>query len=727
MKIPRTSALAVLCALAAMPLMAAEFHVSPKGDDANPGTAAKPFATLPAAQTAVRAAGDRAGSTVILHGGVYSLQKSLEFSEADSGTKEKPVVWKAAPGETVSVIGGVVVPATAIKRVTDPNILSRVIEESGKRGILEIDLKALGITDCGEVGPRGFMRPYLPAPVEISIDGEPLNLAHWPNGGRARTGSIIERGARPRYGDKPDRGGQFIVPERAEKWMQAKDAFIFGYFSNNYADDTVKIAGVSRDKLKDKSGNNIERVVLTTEQPHLYGFSAGRPFIAKNLIEEIDVPGEYAFDRAAGKLYFMPPAGKKLDAARAIISTIETPLLSFVNASNIRVEGVTIECTRGIGAYIEGGQAVRIVNSTLRNIGMVAVCMGRGTDSAEVPFSPEVLGPVSGSIGGLYTHLYMDTVFDRKAGTDHGVSGCEIYNTGEGGVSLGGGERKSLTPGNNFVENCKIHDFNRAEESYRGGVNLDGVGNRVSHCEIYNAPGCALFLHGNEHIIECSNIHHVMKVAGDMGAFYMGRDPTERGNVIRSNYWHDLSLSGETFCLYFDDTGGDSSKVYGNIFYKAGAFGTVFMPGGSDFRIENNIFIDCHHPLFPKKRPPAVALYRTRAAAVGFDQSPWRERYPEFLDYFENIGKLPRRNVYLNNVDVVSPRPAPADGSPVPTPVEAIKPGYWKTDSDPGFVNWAAGDFRVKPDAEVFKKLPDFKPGDFSQMGLLEQPWKSRK
>jgi hypothetical protein len=715
---------AALLPLAIAPLPAAEFHVSPKGDDANPGTAEKPFATLLAAQKSVRTAADRPGSAIILHAGVYSLKKSLEFSEADSGTREKPVVWKAAPGESVSVIGGVQVPAAAIKRVTDANVLSRVIEESGKQGLLEIDLTAIGVGDCGEVGPRGFMRPYIPAPVEIAIDGEPLQIARWPNASRARTGSVIEKGAVPRIGEKPDRGGKFIVPDRAEKWTQAKDAFLFGYFSNNYADDTVKVAGVSREKMKDKAGKDIERIVLTTGQPHLYGFSGGRAFIAKNLIEEIDMPGEYAFDRKAGKLYLLPPAGKKLDAAQVVVTTLKTPLLSFVNASNIQWEGVTLESTRGIGAYIEGGQAIRIGKSTLRNIGMVAVCMGRGTDPAEIPFATEakdILGPVSGAIGGLYTHFYADTVFDRKAGTDHGVSGCHIYNTGEGGVSLGGGERKSLTPGNNFVENCRIHDFNRWEESYRGAVNLDGVGNRVSHCEIYDAPGCALFLHGNEHIIENSEIHHVMKVAGDMGAFYMGRDPTERGNIIRYNYWHDAALGGERFCLYFDDTGGDASKVYGNIFNKTGSFGTIFMPGGSDFLIENNTFIDCHKPLFPKKRGGAGPLSRLRAAAVGYDKSPWRERYPEFLDYFEPGVKLPRRNVYHNNLAVVTRPPTATE------PIESIRPGYWKTDSDPGFVNRAAGDFRFKPDAEAFKKLPGFKPGDISKMGLLEEPWKSRK
>ena len=49
---------------------------------------------------------------------------------------------------------------------------------------------------------------------------------------------------------------------------------------------------------------------ITTVQPHMYGFAAGRPWtrwIALNLLEEIDLPGEYMADKKSGKLYFLPP------------------------------------------------------------------------------------------------------------------------------------------------------------------------------------------------------------------------------------------------------------------------------------------------------------------------------------------------------------------------------------------------------------------------------------
>ncbi len=39
-------------------------------------------------------------------------------------------------------------------------------------------------------------------------------------------------------------------------------------------------------------------------------------------------------------------------------------------------------------------------------------------------------------------------------------------------------------------------------------------------------------------------------------------------------------------------------------------------------------------------------------------------------------------------------------------------------DHDPGFVDMAHGNFQLKPDAEVFSRLPGFKPIPFQKIGL---------
>ena len=70
-------------------------HLSPAGNDANPGTAAQPLATLAAAQRAARAAAAKKPVTVWLHAGTYYLPETVRLTAEDSGTVEAPVVSPA--------------------------------------------------------------------------------------------------------------------------------------------------------------------------------------------------------------------------------------------------------------------------------------------------------------------------------------------------------------------------------------------------------------------------------------------------------------------------------------------------------------------------------------------------------------------------------------------------------------------------------------------------------
>jgi hypothetical protein len=76
------SFLAVLLALSAVAVSAADFFVAPDGKDINPGTAAAPFATVTRAREAVRQE-VREGLTkdilVLIRGGVYAQTQTLTF------------------------------------------------------------------------------------------------------------------------------------------------------------------------------------------------------------------------------------------------------------------------------------------------------------------------------------------------------------------------------------------------------------------------------------------------------------------------------------------------------------------------------------------------------------------------------------------------------------------------------------------------------------------------
>src|SRR5690242_7673780 len=84
-----------------------ELFVSPDGDDAAPGTAAQPLATLIAAQIGARRAVRRGAGpiTVTVRAGTYYLKEPLTFGP-DDASPDSPVIYTAAPGEVVTLSGG---------------------------------------------------------------------------------------------------------------------------------------------------------------------------------------------------------------------------------------------------------------------------------------------------------------------------------------------------------------------------------------------------------------------------------------------------------------------------------------------------------------------------------------------------------------------------------------------------------------------------------------------
>ena len=100
----------VLLLTPALALAAAQttFYVAPDGSDANPGTEAKPFATLEKARQAVRAINkDMTGDiVVVLRGGTYRIDKTITFEADDSGTNGHNVIYRAQAGETPIISGG---------------------------------------------------------------------------------------------------------------------------------------------------------------------------------------------------------------------------------------------------------------------------------------------------------------------------------------------------------------------------------------------------------------------------------------------------------------------------------------------------------------------------------------------------------------------------------------------------------------------------------------------
>jgi hypothetical protein len=93
---------------------AVELYVGPNGNDAWSGRLAKPkpdrsdgpFATLHRARDEARRWKATDAVTVLVRSETYFLSQPLVLEPEDSGTRERPVVWAAYPGEHPVVSGG---------------------------------------------------------------------------------------------------------------------------------------------------------------------------------------------------------------------------------------------------------------------------------------------------------------------------------------------------------------------------------------------------------------------------------------------------------------------------------------------------------------------------------------------------------------------------------------------------------------------------------------------
>jgi hypothetical protein len=231
-----------------------------------------------------------------------------------------------------------------------------------------------------------------------------------------------------------------------------------------------------------------------------------------------------------------------------------------------------MEATRGLAVRILNGSGNRIDGCLIRNIGTWAV--------------------------------------EIEGGSDNGVLRCDIADTGDGGVMVSGGDRMTLESGRHFVDDCDFKRQGRWSKCYVPAIQLNGVGLRAAHNRIQDHPHCAILFWGNDHLIEFNDIHHVALETGDVGAIYTGRDYSFRGNRIRSNFIHETGGVGMgSMGVYMDDC-VSGTEVTGNVFWKV--HWAMFIGGGRDHRVENNLFVDCD---------PAI-----RVDGRGLDPSPvWRD------------------------------------------------------------------------------------------------------
>lgn len=649
---------------------AAEVFVAPKGDDAHDGSEQHPFATLTRARDEVRALrkrGLRGPLAVTVLPGRYSVPRTLSLTAEDSGTPDGPVVYRARKRGTALFFGGVRL--HGFKPVTDEALLKRLPPESRGK-VYQCDLKALGITDYGELKVRGFGQPPSPPTVELYFNGKPMTLARWPNKGFVGIRKLINPGSKA----KGEPSVFEYDSDRPERWLHATDGWLFGYFHFLWADATAKIGNI------DPTAHT-----LTTAEPYDYGGRGmstiqGIQYYAFNLLEEIDMPGEWYLERTTGMLYLYPPADP--DAATIEMGMFSRPMVTLAGVHDVWFDGLVFD----LGRYN----------------GIVA------TNCTDCLFVGCTVSRFAGN--GVMIH----------GGKHDTLLGCTIGWIGRRATEIIGGDRASLTPGRHVVENCILHDFGRIDRTYTPAIQLEGVGNRVAHNLMYNGPSSAMRIEGNDHLIEFNEVYNMVQESDDQGAMELFRNATYRGVVFRYNYLHDIGKAGGKTvhgqaALRFDDA-ISGMVVYGNVFRRAanGRFGAVQMNSGRDNLIDNNLFLDCKQGISGGWNPANSVWRMLRAGKKppDFFTTPlYLKRYPKLATMLEDPGiNHVWRNVFYRCGAVATSTHH----------LDLFENGVFPR-QDPGFVDAPHGDFRLRRDAPLFAVV-GFKPIPFDEIGPYPSP-----
>jgi hypothetical protein len=665
----------------------AEFYVSPAGKDtwsgrratADAGSTDGPFATLGKAREAVRELKKstglpEGGVTVWLTPGTYALEQGFALTAEDSGEAGKPIIYRATGEGQVRITGGRAV--TGWQKVEDKAVLRR-LEPAAREKVLQADLKAQGITNYGTFRSRGFGRPTAPAALEVFLRDQPMTLARYPNGDFLKITGIPAPTGDEHGGTlgKLEAGFNYDS-DRPTRWADANDIWVHGYWAYDWANSYEHIASIDKQK----------HLIKTSPRYGNYGFRTGQRFYFLNILEELDQPDEWYLDRKTGILYFWPPAA--LEPGDVTVSLVETPLVSLNDASYVELRGLTLACTRADGIYLEGGREDRVTDCTILDVGNSGVTV--------------------------------------NGGEKHGVENCVISEAGDGGISLTGGDRRTLAPCGHYAVNNHIHHIARWSRCYAPAIAMSGVGIRAANNLIHDHPHCAILFSGNEHVIERNEIHHVCLETGDVGAIYTGRDYTYRGNVIRYNFIHHTGGVGMgSMGIYMDDC-VSGTRIYGNILWKLHR--AVFLGGGRDFQVENNIFVDCDPAVELDGRGLSKAqvwhdmVYKTmkrRLEDVKWREPPYRTRYPELADlepyYAKDDGVPPGNILVAHNLCVGSQLLKITWGAQ--EGMAECKDNF--VNLDPLFVDAAHGDFRLKPDSPVLGQ--GFEPIPCEAIGRIEQ------
>lgn len=550
-------------------LQGAEFFVGPDGDDAGPGTQAAPFATLERARMAVREARRQAPAapvTVQVRGGVYALATPLKLDAEDSGSESAPVVW-TAHGKEKPILQGAG-PATGWS----------LHQGSVWKAELRTQSSRLTFRQIFFAGRRQEMARY------PNLDPDKPFESGW---------TFVDCGA---VAPEPKRMFGAAAAD-LRQWARPQDGEVCIFPGHEWWNNIVPIQQIDRETRR-----------VTLSRNCNYEIAAGDRYFVRGLLEELDEPGEWYFDRQSGVLYFWPP--EPLGDQPVLVPRLRTILELGKETSHVTFRGFTLEYCEGSAVVVNDATACLLAECVIRNVGD-----------------------------------YNGSGVSITGGSHNGVVACDISGTGSHGIHLGGGDEKTLTAAENYAEDNLI-TRSGVFHKQGNGVNLTGTGNRVSGNTLHHLPRFGIQFSGQNHLIERNHIHHVCQETMDTGAIYGSSLNwlSAHGTVIRHNFIHDVigrsGKAGKWLSPYFAwgiylDWTAMGVTVTGNVIARTPRSG-IMVHDGRDNVIENNILVDCGTGQHEERETSLIEL-------SGWDTSYgwWKREIENWSGQFDSVANQP--------------------------------------------------------------------------------------
>lgn len=685
----RQIAWAAGCLCCCLQLNGQVIYVSTRGNDKWNGSEKKPVASLVRAQELARAYGRDTSVEIVFEDGIYYLPGTVQFTGQDSKDYPATVTLRARHEGKAVISGG-------------QQIRLDWKQEAGNIYVASVPAGM----DIDQLYVAGLRQP----------------MARFPNAQPGKQRNVydtwvLDHQAQPNPEMDP------LQPERIALWKNPEGGYVHAMHTALWGDMHWEIKGKNEDGTLQLEGgwqNN-----RPSGMHPLYRF-------VENIKEELDVPGEWYYDRSESKLYYMPLPEIDLDEAKVEIVRLKH-LIEFNGTKEnpvrgIHLQGLTFKHTAR--TFMENKEQLLRSDWTMYRGGAIVF---NGAEECSVENCE-------------FDHLGGNTIFVNNYNRYLTVRGCYIHHSGANGIVFVGDsdmvrsplfrygnqnyETMDMTPGplgDNYPQDCWVDDclitMTGRDEKQTAPVQISMSQRiRVSHCSIYDVPRAGININEGTfggHIIEFCDVFNTVLETGDHGSFNSwGRDRFWTPDVVTISdqvalhpdmqYWDVLEPNVLRYNRWRCDHGWDVDLDDGSSFYRI--YCNLLLNGGLKMRegydrvATNNIILNNSlHPHVWVRNSDDVfkhnIVFTAYQPAVMNSALGESDRWGKELDYnLFATGQAAMRKFAAHGADAHS------------------------VSADPLFVNPGQGDFRVRPESPAFKI--GFRNFDMTDFGVKSEKLK---